>query len=369
MVSRRRKIKRDRAKAKDHGYLNDEYAAVAEAFAVQNDDFSTKKRRKGKKMKLPYSITGSGQGNGTYSYSGGHESHVHKGDKIIFEADGKKLYAGNGRGVDEFSGAWDLIIDLANNISTQQHFGFIKEHSTKKYEVLRNRLPQQKKIQSELLLLAWPDMQPAPVGLDFWADLWKMLPEKTVAMCIGGHGRTGTCLASLMIASGEMDYYEAVNHVRTEHCQRAIETLGQELYLYHMYVELLERSIEYYAQHGPKGDLIDFTEALAYAKAHVPNNASSFGTKPEKKVVQVQGMSPSGGSKSTNHSKPASAFKPTADEIAAFANGDDRLKLVGQVIYALECRWPACTMGNNCVNDDHLGWAVWEGMNDMAMSH
>jgi len=44
--------------------------------------------------------------------------------------------------------------------------------------------------------------------------------------CMGGHGRTGTMLACLLVAQG-MPANEAVKKVRSEHCSEAIETQGQ----------------------------------------------------------------------------------------------------------------------------------------------
>jgi protein-tyrosine phosphatase len=49
---------------------------------------------------------------------------------------------------------------------------------------------------------------------------------------MGGHGRTGTALASVLMASGKAtDPDTAIELVRSKHCKRAIETYDQIDYL------------------------------------------------------------------------------------------------------------------------------------------
>ena len=87
--------------------------------------------------------------------------------------------------------------------------------------------------------LDWPDFQaPSKVGASFWQALWAELPEgtpeqpaKIVVCCMGGHGRTGTCLAALMIVGAGMSAPNAVNLVRLNHCVSAVESDTQVNYL------------------------------------------------------------------------------------------------------------------------------------------
>ena len=48
--------------------------------------------------------------------------------------------------------------------------------------------------------------------------------------CIGGHGRTGTALACMAVLSG-MTAHEALKHIRSVYCHRAIERKEQEWYV------------------------------------------------------------------------------------------------------------------------------------------
>jgi protein-tyrosine phosphatase len=55
---------------------------------------------------------------------------------------------------------------------------------------------------------------------------------RTVCCCVGGHGRTGTALAALMLATDpQITAKESINNVRKLHCENAIESDVQEKYL------------------------------------------------------------------------------------------------------------------------------------------
>lgn len=65
------------------------------------------------------------------------------------------------------------------------------------------------------VVLDWGDQKAAPVRTEFWKDLYdwinplpNMLPfpyTEIVFCCVGGHGRTGTAIASLAVVSGIWD--------------------------------------------------------------------------------------------------------------------------------------------------------------------
>src|SRR3990167_437555 len=50
--------------------------------------------------------------------------------------------------------------------------------------------------------------------------------------CMGGHGRTGTFMALLAVELLEMTALDAINLVRKNHCQEAIETYAQRAFIY-----------------------------------------------------------------------------------------------------------------------------------------
>lgn len=338
-MSRRKKV----PKAKRSAYLHADYEEVQE---FNEASIKSHKRRKGKDVaiQLPHAIkSGTGQsathGTGAYGNKSvqwvGAESHVHKGDKIVYEADGKKLYAGNGRGVDESSGNWDLIIDLASNLPYYNPVGCVKERSSERFSVLRKHLYGPPKVASEVLSLDWPDGGVIPAPLDFWLKLWELLPEKTVMMCVGGHGRTGTCLAALMIANG-VTYYAAFDHVRANHCDRAIETVTQTRYLHGLYVEYLKRLIA--VEKDPK-QLMDLQTELTHATSHVPSAYSNHGEpEPIKKSSGSSGQS-------TGH---------YGNDYAG-----DRLKLIGNQLFEQICVDQVCAKAN-CMEPEHQGWVTYD---------
>jgi hypothetical protein len=81
----------------------------------------------------------------------------------------------------------------------------------------------------------WPDMQDIPIRefkelLD-WAGVQVASGQKLMVGCVGGHGRTGTVLAGLAIRLG-MPVKKAIEYIRKEYCDRAIETKEQEKLLH-----------------------------------------------------------------------------------------------------------------------------------------
>lgn len=91
------------------------------------------------------------------------------------------------------------------------------------------------------LILEWADGGIFPVGLDFWRKLYDICLENKyrhiVATCLGGHGRTGTALASLIIANTNLDAETVTKQIHAVYCEEAIETFSQSEYLSMLAVE------------------------------------------------------------------------------------------------------------------------------------
>lgn len=266
----------------------------------------------------------------------------HKGDVVIytFSDGGKALYAASSHGLNERSGQWNLIIDLANVVRTGWIRAFI-ESPGEKWKGLKKFVKQAAPLPSEHLKLDWPDMNPPPVTLDFWLTLWELLPEKSVICCFGGHGRTGTCLASFMIADG-VSYYDAVSHVRSTHCAKAIESMTQEIYLHDLYVEYLKRALAI----ATEAEKPAVEERLAYAVTHIPNAADSYGEKQPKHTPKAATTAPV-------------VMGPALDhEISG-------IRHVGGRDYYQTCVSPVCK-SLNCSLPLHQGWVEvgrsWAGL-------
>lgn len=331
--------RRHKNRHKGHrGGLNFEFDQANEA-ALEGDSMINlpKSVKTGQKE---YTYYGNGQGYGYGSGGTVWKSCSHPGDKVVYESHGKKLYASNTHSLDEFSGKWELIIDLANVVTKPTGFGFVKGGNPERFNDLRQFTFRPNTVKSELLQLDWPDMGAPPATLDFWKRLWELLPEKTVVCCFGGHGRTGTCLASLLIADG-IDYYSAIETIRNDHCDKAIESLTQTRYLHALYLDYLKSAIQDAVTANDPATVKELIEDLKYAEGHVPSTKSDFG---DAIVIDMKG----------------DASKDTIVDV----KGDfveERIKQVGGVLYVKECNNNYCPLhAADCDDPDHLSWVRWD---------
>lgn len=315
-----------------------------------------------KKSNTTPSSTGTYRAGGTYG--GMHTVDCkHEGDKVVFEFNGKKLYAANNRGINEWSGKWDLIVDLAGIVNVPSPQTFVSQSAPAKFRVLKQYInTTNSKLPSEVLRLNWQDMGVPPVGLSFWQTLWELLPEKTVIGCFGGHGRTGTCLGSLMITAG-IDFYSAVETVRKDHCSKAIETLGQEKYLHQLYVDYLKEL----QKNGGLDEkaAIDVKEDLEYALANPPSQPGRKDYGGSGNFLPGLAPTSSGSTSATTvyyavGSKPAEA-KAGSDLAEALATGR-HVKTIGDVVWIEECGHTDCTK-KDCDERGHQKWVEWEFSN------
>jgi hypothetical protein len=81
----------------------------------------------------------------------------------------------------------------------------------------------------------WRDQGIPAVKPEFWIALIDAMiannDHDLVIFCIGSHGRTGTAMASLIIANLGLSASDAVNFVRNRHCAQCIESDAQIRYL------------------------------------------------------------------------------------------------------------------------------------------
>ncbi|MBI2756169.1 MAG: hypothetical protein HYX52_05605 [Chloroflexi bacterium] len=148
----------------------------------------------------------------------------HLGTGLLFTLKGgARLYAASRSGLDE--SATDIILDLANNVHGDGKF----VTGAKRWESL-NRYTHS----AEIVHLRWADYDIPSAGLRFWQEITTLLGQSSVTItCMGGHGRTGTALAALLVADG-FTAEDAVRLVRTKHCSLAIESKSQEDYIYRL---------------------------------------------------------------------------------------------------------------------------------------
>ena len=97
----------------------------------------------------------------------------------------------------------DIVLDLAHNFSSSDgKTKFVKDGPP---EWLA--LNQLVKPRAKIIRLDWPDQKgPGPVPCRFWRSALRLMHKAcpqgghVIVTCFGGHGRTGTCLASILIA-------------------------------------------------------------------------------------------------------------------------------------------------------------------------
>jgi hypothetical protein len=194
------------------------------------------KTKKGKQMHTGYQGQGAFGGGGTGYYKGAYCSH--RGSKRVGEPiDGRELFAAGT--MIEITEDTRLVIDLAGSADSDfKPDNFVMASST---DDMKDDLMVKTKRPISRLRLNWPDMQ-APhrgIGVDFWRAVWAKIPNnpkdtlgnKTIVCCMGGHGRTGTCLAALLICNAGFSMPNAVNYVRLHHCTKAVESQTQIDYL------------------------------------------------------------------------------------------------------------------------------------------
>lgn len=86
-------------------------------------------------------------------------------------------------------------------------------------------------------MINWPDFGIVSLPIEFWDQTIKWLKNnklKLLVCCMGGHGRTGTAAACLLIAGCGMKPKDAIKWVKENYCKDAIESVIQMKYIYYI---------------------------------------------------------------------------------------------------------------------------------------
>ena len=144
----------------------------------------------------------------------------------------QQVIAGKNWGV--WAGKKEDCIDTARNYDVVMNLTFssIKEaHSIP--------IPELKKWESYAtpfieLQMDWPDYGTIGLPRAFWEELVTYLEtnhSKLLIFCQGGHGRTGTAVACLMVTALGYTAKQAIRWIRKNYCSSAIESSSQETYI------------------------------------------------------------------------------------------------------------------------------------------
>jgi protein-tyrosine phosphatase len=93
------------------------------------------------------------------------------------------------------------------------------------------------------LSLPIKDFGVPPFDYKFWLALARDVQgiiergESVLIACVGGHGRTGMVAAILLELIDPSVMYDPIDRVRKNYCEEAVETAGQERYIYTILAE------------------------------------------------------------------------------------------------------------------------------------
>ena len=201
------------------------------------------------KSSKPMGWKGYGESNGSsyWPVGGGFGSfgtpcdHDKKAWKPVFTADGIRFFGCAKSDIPEpaTNDPKQLIINCTGWSSfTSSKGAFVKEAPSCLKSLQNNKfiLTPKTKVKTDELLLDWDDGSGPRLQPIFWptmiAEAKNNGYKDIVCCCMAGHGRTGTALATIAMATGLADNPDdAINLVRTKHCKRAVETFSQIDYL------------------------------------------------------------------------------------------------------------------------------------------
>lgn len=173
-------------------------------------------------------------------------------DLPIFQAKNIGLWIADAPGARSVYDQFDVAIDGGNALSVPGEYdlpllyGNASSLITKLARHLITVAPsaQQQAMKTQVLKIRWADRCAPPVAPSFWPALLKQLealaeergatqehPLKVLTICQGGHGRSGSALACLMMCLSSYTPLDALTHIRALHCARAIESKDQHVYL------------------------------------------------------------------------------------------------------------------------------------------
>lgn len=150
---------------------------------------------------------------------------THKPQEVM-KGEGWSISAGRRYDCEDLLNQFNLVLNLTGNSISKQHS--IPVPGLKKWES-RNKFTE--------ICLDWPDRGIVSLPREFWRDLFNHIKNKklkVVMFCVGGHGRTGTAIGSLLVVGFGWEPKAACEWIWANYCKEAIETNGQINYIYNL---------------------------------------------------------------------------------------------------------------------------------------
>ena len=165
------------------------------------------------------------------SYSGySYTACTHDGEKAVLRVG--NVTFGGAAGSKVTAGTAVLLVDMAGNASKHVETQQARKCTFPgKFEVLREFVvvPPTPPPRIEV---DWPDRGVPPLTRGFFEKLPEIVGSGHVIInCVGGHGRTGTALAALLIVHADVTAEAAITAVRKEHCSKSVESKEQVQWL------------------------------------------------------------------------------------------------------------------------------------------
>jgi protein-tyrosine phosphatase len=225
-----------------------EYRAKSGVFYVRNADKCDKRgplfhelddHRHKKKTAHRYGTTGSAGGTHEYgAYGAAHRSCSHWRQAVALGNGLPLVYAS---GWSDSPSSWWSDEETPEKSGVLTDIGFYCDNLWINRKPVFSGLskPWGEPLAKQYIHYPWPDMSiPASLGEFYGAATW-LLGEveggKTLDIgCYGGHGRTGTAMACLMVLQGAMPG-AAVKRIRETYCKEAVETREQVAFVLAFY--------------------------------------------------------------------------------------------------------------------------------------
>lgn len=151
----------------------------------------------------------------------------HKPQEVLkSEQEGWSIWAGRKWDCEDSLNDFDIVLNLSGTRVSKRHEIPIK--ALKKWE---------SKEKYTEICLDWPDRGTVTLPKQWWTDLLNHLKQNKLRMlvfCVGGHGRTGTAICSLLITAFGWEPKEACSWIWENYCEEAIESNAQIQYCYNL---------------------------------------------------------------------------------------------------------------------------------------
>lgn len=178
----------------------------------------------------------------------------------VFEAGSTSLYICDAEGARAGKDKFDFIIDGGDVISdfyAKPKLGILSGDERLSKQLAKFNLAGFES-SARTLKIAWGDRKAPLLHPSFWPKLASLVNGRVMTCCQGGHGRSGTSLVCLMmVLNPEYGPYEAICHLRTIHCPRAIESKEQ-----HEYIDEVSLFLGREASSAKVGEVKSFKDAF-----------------------------------------------------------------------------------------------------------